>query len=541
MADDASRRQSGQSDKLPSVATVERSIAAKMFFEQYFDRLNKSGVTGRLKRRALLETELEGMPVSDTEKRAIRRDWMTQESAHMRLLRDKVSIDDFDMLRTLGHGAFGVVKLVREKSTGEIYAMKILRKSVMLRRRQESHVRAERDLLCEASQFAEWIVQLYYTFQDNDHLYFVLEFMPGGDLLGLLIKKDIFEESFAKYYAAQMVLCIEEAHKLGMVHRDIKPDNFLFSRDGHIKISDFGLATDFHWAHDSEYYETQKRQTLATASGQQSSNPSSARSSDQQQISLKGGATAEDMADSDLMAPPSNEKVLQWRDKNRRNQAFSVVGTNNYIAPEVLLGSGYDKSCDWWSLGVIVFEMLFGFPPFCSKNRNHTRLKIINWRQFLRFPAKPVVSRQAQDFIEKLICDKEERLGNGPLDAAELKKHPWFEDIDWNTLQKTPAPFLPELRSDQDTSYFDEVDETTVDAMFRSDGADHEDDDLDPEVLEMRKRLAFVGFTYRGFGRKMTSKALLEQQSSNVSNNSTDSETGSIVINETGSTVEIAQ
>lgn len=210
------------SDKLPSVATVERSIAAKMYFEQYFDRLRGSGVTGRLKRRALLESELDAMPVSDTEKRQIRKDWMGRESAHMRLLRDRISVSDFDILKTLGHGAFGIVKLVRERATGEIYAMKMLKKSVMLKRRQESHVRAERDLLCEAAEFAEWIVQLFYTFQDSEHLYFILEFMPGGDLLGLLIKKDIFDEQFAKFYAAQMVLCIEEAHKLGMIHRDIK-------------------------------------------------------------------------------------------------------------------------------------------------------------------------------------------------------------------------------------------------------------------------------------------------------------------------------
>lgn len=211
------QQQPPQIKKQISLATVERSIAAKMFFEQYFDRLNKAGMSGRLKRRAMLEAELDSLGVPDAEKRQIRKDWIVRETDHMRLSRDRITLSDFEMLKTLGHGAFGVVKLVREKATGEIFAMKILKKSIMLKRRQESHVRAERDLLCEAAEIADWIVQLYYTFQDDDHLYFVMEYMSGGDLLGLLIKKDIFEEEFAKFYAAEMILCIEEAHKLGMV------------------------------------------------------------------------------------------------------------------------------------------------------------------------------------------------------------------------------------------------------------------------------------------------------------------------------------
>ncbi|KAJ3280277.1 hypothetical protein HK104_000776, partial [Borealophlyctis nickersoniae] len=113
----------------------------------------------------------------------------------------------------------------------------------------------------------------------------------------------------------------------------------------------------------------------------------------------------------DLFTLQPHEKILQWRDRNRKKMAYSVVGTNNYIAPEVLLGTGYDKGCDWWSLGCIIFEMLYGFPPFCSKNRHQTKLKIVNWKQTLRFPNEPMVSREAQDLIGRLCCDKEDRLG----------------------------------------------------------------------------------------------------------------------------------
>lgn len=253
--------------------------------------------------------------------------------------------------------------------------------------------------------------------------------------------------------------------------------------------------------------------------GGQSSAPSSPLSESASSAKFAGlqGITEndqEDIEDVEFSQAPAKEKILAWRDKNRKHQAFSVVGTNNYIAPEVLTGTGYDKSCDWWSLGVIIFEMLFGFPPFCSKNRNHTRLKIINWRQFLRFPSRPAVSREAQDLIEKLICDKDARLGGSADDALDIKKHPWFSGIDWDNLSRTRAPFFPELKNEMDTSYFDEVDEKEVEEMFKSSEdppAQEEEGDVDPEVLEMRKRLAFVGFTFRGFSKKMKPKQMVEQ------------------------------
>lgn len=149
------------------------------------------------------------------ERKLIKQEWMIAETTSANRMREKISMDDFEVIQTLGHGGFGVVRLVRQKSTGDIYAMKSLRKRDMLRRKQEAHVRAERDLLSQASQVAECIVRLICTFQDIDFLYFVLEYMPGGDLLGLLIKLDIFPEDFTKHYAAEMVLAIEEVHKLG--------------------------------------------------------------------------------------------------------------------------------------------------------------------------------------------------------------------------------------------------------------------------------------------------------------------------------------
>ncbi|KAJ3036070.1 hypothetical protein HK097_003935 [Rhizophlyctis rosea] len=201
----------------PSLMTVERTVAAKIFLENYFSRLNRGATrTGLNFRRAQLETDLASLSLPDHEKRALRASFLKREKETLRIAREKLNKSDFEDVKILGHGAFGVVKLVRSKSSpSDLYAMKILSKKEMLKRNQESHVRAERDLMSEASEWSEWIVRLVASFQDEDFLYFVMDFMAGGDLLGLLIREDVFSEEMARWYAAEMVLCVEEAHKLG--------------------------------------------------------------------------------------------------------------------------------------------------------------------------------------------------------------------------------------------------------------------------------------------------------------------------------------
>lgn len=490
----------------PSLETVEKSVATKIYLENHYYAILKRP-RDRDQRRAALERELASANMSDAQRRKIRAAWTLSETEHLRDLRNKVSVNSFQKIKTIGHGAFGVVSLVKEQGSGEVYAMKQLRKADMLRKGQEGHVRAERDVMCAASSSSSsrWIVRLVYSFQDVDHLYLVMEYMGGGDLLNLLIERDTFEESFAKFYVAEMVLAIQEAHKLGYIHRDVKvstfawrllsldvseliyiiqPDNFIFSSDGHIKLSDFGLATDLHWSHDGAYFEEQRRQLLKKHGIDLEEG--SVMNGRRRVNNAYSGLDLADLPDGDEDDKSPNGGLLTMREKYRKKLAYSVVGTNSYMSPEVIRGTGYDQSCDWWSLGVIMFECLYGFPPFVSKSRHVTRQKILTWRQNLKFPARPRASRDAQDLISRLICEREERLGSranastirpnaivvqqrrsgflgpapgfaGLADGTEdIKAHPWFRGIDFATLHLQQPPFKPDLRDPSDTRYFDE-------------------------------------------------------------------------------------
>ncbi|KAI0949405.1 hypothetical protein AcW1_009032 [Taiwanofungus camphoratus] len=515
----------------PSLATLEKAVSAKIYFENLYFPLFRHPPS-REQRRLAMEKEMTNMQLSEAQKDYLRSRWRQNETDYLREQRRKVDVSAFVKLKTIGHGAFGVVSLVRERSTGQLFAMKQLRKTDMLRKGQEGHVRAERDILKSASLVsnpggAEWIVRMYYSFQDRDHLYLVLEYMGGGDLLNLLIERDVFEEDFTRFYVAEMVLAIESCHKHGFIHRDIKPDNFLFDPQGHIKLSDFGLATDLHWAHDTSYYEQQRLHLLHKHGIDLEDNHGNG---------LSDGTRTKRMDRKDverLMGGGDGQGgIFTWRERHRRKLAYSVCGTNSYMSPEVIRGHGYTYSCDWWSLGVIMFECLYGFPPFVSNSRHVTRQKILNWRQSLRFPSRPRVSHEGVNLMEQLLCEPEDRLGSqasssvsrpnsmiiqarrsgfitpagtlGSVDGAHLiKAHPWFRGIEWENMHRYAAPYRPELRHPEDTRHFD--DDIPPEPLAPANGA-AADATRDPllrdkahgqQILEVRKALAFAGFTHK--------------------------------------------
>ncbi|KAF8514253.1 kinase-like domain-containing protein [Hysterangium stoloniferum] len=514
-------------DITPSLTTLEKAIAARIYFENlYFPLLRHRAP--REQRRLAMERDMAQMSISEAAREELRERWRRNETEYLRERRRRVGPSAFVKLKTIGHGAFGVVSLVRETTSGQLFAMKQLRKIDMLRKGQEGHVRAERDVLKSAAQVggsgSDWIVKMFYSFQDREHLYLVLEFMGGGDLLNLLIEKDVFEEDFARFYVAEMILAIEQCHKHGFIHRDIKPDNFLFDPDGHIKLSDFGLATDLHWAHDTSYYEQQRKDLLKKHGidlEDGTGDLTKTRRMDRKEVErIMGGGEGEG-------------GIFTWREKNRKKASAGWrCGTNSYMSPEVIRGHGYSFSCDWWSLGVIMYECLYGYPPFVSNSRHVTRQKILNWKQSLRFPSRPHVSLAGVNLMEQLLCEPEDRLGSqastsvsradsliiqtrrsgfvnsfggkGSIDGAELiKAHSWFSGIDWDHIRKYPAPFRPELQHPEDTRHFDG--DIPAEPLAPANGA-AADATRDPllrdkthgaHILEVRKALAFAGFTHK--------------------------------------------
>jgi serine/threonine kinase 38 len=403
-----------------SLHTSEKATKAKVTLENYYSNLLVQHKE-RKQRFAELEGSMAAEGLTETEKEERRQQLAHKETEFLRLKRARMTVDDFDQLKIIGRGAFGEVRLVQKKDTGHVFAMKILRKRVMLQKEQVAHVRAERDVLVEADH--QWVVKMFYSFQDAVNLYLVMEFLPGGDLMTLLMKEDTLTEEATQFYIAETALAIQSIHKLGFIHRDIKPDNILLDAKGHVKLSDFGLCTGLKKSHRTNFYR----------------NLSQAKPSD----------FAADMNPLD-----SRRRAESWK-RNRRALAYSTVGTPDYIAPEVFMQTGYTASCDWWSLGVIMYEMLIGYPPFCSETPQETYKKVMNWKYTLLFPPETPISREAEDCVRRFCTDTEGRLGNH-FGVDEIKCHPFFNGIDWENIRERPAAIKVTVKSIDDTSNFDD-------------------------------------------------------------------------------------
>ena len=310
----------------------------------------------------------------------IKEEILHKEGENLRKKRQKISIFDFVPIKIIGKGAFGEVRLCKYIPTDDIVAIKKMKKEEMHKKNQVLHVRAERDVLSEAKN--QWIVELKFSFQDQNYLYLGMEYLPGGDLMTLLMARDILPEEDAKFYAAEMVLAIESVHDMGCIHRDLKPDNVLIGKDGHIKLSDFGLSKKLDAFLD-------KNNKLIF---------------NQDNKNLKNN-------NSNLSYAEQFRIFKNMKSKKRREKAFSTVGTPDYIAPEVFKQKGYGQEIDWWSLGVIMFEMMIGYPPFYSDNSTETCKKILDWENHLEIRPEANISKEAVDILKRLINDPEKRLG----------------------------------------------------------------------------------------------------------------------------------
>ncbi|CBI19674.3 unnamed protein product, partial [Vitis vinifera] len=326
------------------------------------------------------------------------------------LHKERTSIDDFEIIKPISRGAFGKVFLARKRTTGDLFAIKVLKKLDMIRKNDIERILAERNILITVRN--PFVVRFFYSFTCRDNVYLVMEYLNGGDLYSLLRKLGCLEEDVARIYIAELVLALEYLHSLGIVHRDLKPDNILIAHDGHIKLTDFGLS----------------KIGLINST-----------------VDLSGPETD---GSTDAFLDSLNLHTQQTDDRHRQ----SAVGTPDYLAPEILLGTEHGYAADWWSVGIILFELITGVPPFTAEHPEIIFDNILNRK--IPWPSVPGdMSYEAQDLINRfLIHDPDLRLGANGL--SEVKTHPFFKGVNWDTLALQKAVFVPQPDSADDTSYF---------------------------------------------------------------------------------------
>ena len=311
-----------------------------------------------------------------------KKETSTMYSSH-KTVKD-VKLEDFKILKVIGRGSFGKVCLVEYLPTHEVYAMKSLKKDVLIEQEQIENTLLEKEIL----QTIDYplLCGLVFCFQTEERIYFILPFLSGGELFQHLRKFRTFDEEKVRFYGAQIAMALEYLHNKGIIYRDLKPENILMDENGYLRLTDFGMAKKLG----------------------------------------------------------DNEK------------AMSFCGTPEYLAPEIITMEGHDKSADWWSFGILLFEMLCGLPPFYVENLDKMYELIKN--SPVKFPKRITLQEDTKDIIRKLLeKNPKKRLGS-QSGLEEIKKHPFFAGVDWDMIlqKKVPAPFIPKLEDDKDVQYFDE-------------------------------------------------------------------------------------
>ena len=289
------------------------------------------------------------------------------------------TISNFKQIKVLGQGKYGKVFLVQETESKKLYAMKRIKKPDITNIHLINQIKEEQKIFKQLNH--PFILKLYYSFQDNNNLYLITDFMQGGELKSLLSKSIQLKENKAKFYLSEILLALEYMHKNNLIYRDLKPENILIDEKGHIKLSDFGIS-----------------------------------------------------------------KIL-----NENNKTYTLCGTSYYKAPEINLGKGYDRMCDFWSFGIIMFEMICGFKPFDINNNKELIIDYDN----LNIPFIDDIKYSSKDLIMKLlVVNPKERLGFNSVD--DIKNHEFFKNVDFNKVlsKKEIPPFIPKIEHDLDLKYF---------------------------------------------------------------------------------------
>ena len=465
------------------------------------------------------------------------------------------SIKDFEIIKPISKGAFGSVYLSKKKSTGDYFAIKVLKKADMVAKNQVTNVKAERAIMMWQGE-SEFVAKLYWTFSSKDYLYLVMEYLNGGDCASLVKVLGGLPEDWAKKYLAEVVLGVEHLHSRGIVHRDLKPDNLLIDQKGHLKLTDFGLSRmgligrqkrhlkspneptpelfkhgpfartpsmtssrsasfDFQGTHSPtstpvmtpdlagslgqpSYFNLNRENVLGrdhsrrksgyrSDSGNSDTFPAMFRNFSLKDETAPRGASIEEEKGSDspgeggespdpyalqpvitntsiglqnspplsgMLPPPM--ALFDPEDQNRR-----FVGTPDYLAPETINGLGQDEMSDWWSLGCILFEFLFGYPPFHGDCPEKVFENILERRIDWPVDEEAAVSAEAKELMEKLMTiNPKARLGANMSEqyasgGEEIRRHPWFEGVVWETLLEDEAQFVPAPENPEDTEYFD--------------------------------------------------------------------------------------
>ena len=299
----------------------------------------------------------------------------------------KIKLKDYEQLKTVGLGSYGRVRLCKHKKTGDIFVMKILKKNEIIKQKQVDHVYSEFNILINLKH--PFIVQLLgYNFDDPKYVYFILEYIQGGELFTLLRTKRTFPIPQARFYIAHIITIFEYLHSKNIVYRDLKPENILINKNGYLKLTDFGFAKQLE-----------------------------------------------------------NEKT------------YTLCGTPEYLAPEIILNKGHGKAVDWWTLGILLYEMLVGIDPFSDDDPMKTYQKILKGK--INFPK--TINKDAKSLIKHLLTqDTSKRFGCLKSGVKDILNHRFFEGFDWKNFVylSMPAPYIPNVKSDDDTSNFEKYPES---------------------------------------------------------------------------------